>query len=90
MAREFAMHEFRPSGYCEGQFMKMVGQGITRMRINKAIDQPGHVIRAEKNMKVMVKYFSDYSRRVGTYPSLTNTAFDDALKDCPALWPYRS
>ena len=82
--------QFQPSSYCEGQFKKMVGNGVTRMRINNAIEQPGYVLRAEKNLKTLVKYFSDYARKVGSFPTLSNSAFDNALKDCPSLWPYRS
>ena len=89
-AREISSSQFKPSSYVEGQFKKMIGQGVTRMRINKAVDQPGHVIRAEKNLKALIKYFADYSRKVGTYPSLSDANFDHALKDCPSLWPYRS
>ena len=90
MAREMASLRFQPSSYCDGQLRKLVHQGITRMRINKAIDQPGHVIRSEQNLKAMVRYFVEYSHKVGTFPTLSNTGFDDALKDCPGFWPYRS
>jgi hypothetical protein len=90
LAREMSSSQFQPSSYVDGQFKKMIGQGVTRMRINKAIDQPGHVIRAENNLKALVKYFSDYARKVGSFPTLSNANFDHALKDCPSLWPYRS
>lgn len=90
LSRELAALQFQPSSYCEGQFKKMVSNGVTRMRINKAIDQPGHVLRAEKNLKALLKYFADYARKVGSFPTLSNSAFDNAIKDCPALWPYRS
>ena len=90
LAREVSSSQFRPSSYVEGQFKKMIAQGVTRMRINKAVDQPGHVIRAENNLKALVRYFSDYSRKVGSFPTLSDTNFDHALRDCPSLWPYRS
>ena len=90
MAREMSALQFKPSSYVDGQFKKMIGHGVTRMRINKAVDQPGHVIRAEKNVKALVRYFSDYARKVGSFPTLSDAQFEHALKDCPALWPYRS
>jgi hypothetical protein len=90
LAREMSSSQFKPSSYVDGQFKKMIGQGVTRMRINKAIDQPGHVLRAEKNLKALVKYFADYARKVGTFPTLSDANFDRALMDCPSLWPYRS
>ncbi len=90
LSREMSALQFQPSPYCEGQFKKMVSNGVTRMRINNAIDQPGYVLRAEKNLKALIKYFSEYARKVGSFPTLNNSAFDNALKDCPSLWPYRS
>lgn len=68
----------------------MVSQGVTRMRMHKALDNPSYIMRAETNMKSMIKYFSDYARKVGSFPALSSNAFDHALKDCPSFWPYRS
>lgn len=90
MSQEMSSVQFQPSSYIDGQFRKMVSQGVTRMRINNAVDNPSYTIRAETNMKTLVKYFSEYSRKVGTFPTMSNAAFNNALKDCPSLWPYRS
>lgn len=90
LSREMSSLQFQPTAYCEGQFKKMISHGVTRMRINNAVDQPGHIVRAERNLKALLKYFSDYARKAGTFPTLSNAAFDNALKDCPSLWPYRS
>ena len=89
MRRELSAQEFRPSPYCERQIGVMVSHVVTRMRINNVVDQPSHIIRAEQNLRALVKYFSKYSRDVGTFPALSNSAFDTALNECPTLWPFR-
>lgn len=90
MRNELTSQEFHPTRYCEQQINMLVGHGIARMRLNNVIDQSSHIIRAEQNLKALIKYFSNYSRDVGTFPTLSNSAFNTALNTCPIFWPYRS
>ena len=89
MKREMSSHDFRPTSYCEYQLEKIVGQGVERMRINNAVDQIGKVMQAEQNLRRLIDYFCNYSKDVGTYPTLDDDAFNSALITCPLLWPYR-
>jgi hypothetical protein len=89
MTQEMSSLRFQPTSHCEGQIRKLVGHGVTRMRINNAVDNPGQTIRAEQNLRALVKYFSNYAESVGTFPTLSDSAFENALKDCPSFWPFR-
>jgi len=90
MRHELASQEFQPTRYCEQQITLMVGHGVARMRINKVVDQTSHIVRAEQSLRSLIKYFCDYSHEVGTFPTLSNSAFDTALNTCPNFWPFRS
>jgi hypothetical protein len=88
MQREMDFLSFKPPTSCKSQMDSMVAQGLTRMRISKALDNPGQVLLAERNLKELVKYLSDYSREVGSYPSIEEADFHAAMLASPAYWPY--
>ena len=90
LRRELDSQNFQLSLYGRQQIEQLVGHGITRMRINNVDDHAGYVIRAERNLRSLIKYFCDYSRDVGSFPTLSNSAFITALNACPSFWPYRS
>ena len=90
MRRELTSQEFKPTLYCERQIESLVSHGVTRMRINNVVDRSSHIIRAEQNLKSLISYFAKYSREVGTFPTISNSAFNNALNDCPTLWPFHS
>jgi hypothetical protein len=90
MQRELDSQNLQLSVYCTQQMEQLVSNGLQRMRANKAIDNAGHVMHAERNMRALVKYLCDYSRKAGTFPSLSNSSFDAAMSSCPTFWPYCS
>jgi hypothetical protein len=90
MKRELQSQNLQLSSDCIAQIEKMVRYGIQRMRANHSMDNAGHVIQAERNMRFLVRYFCDYSRDMGTHPKLSNSDFNQALNACPTLWPFNS
>ena len=83
---EFLQVHFSP--YCVQQVEQMIGNGIKRMKVNNTIDHAGYVMQAERNLKALLKYFSDYAKQEGTFPELKDKDFDAAMKTCPILWPF--
>ena len=69
---------------------QLVGHGIQRMKASNAIDNAGFAMRAETNMKSLIKYLGDYAREEGTFPDLNDSMFDAAMLACPTYWPYSS
>ena len=90
MQRELETQSLQLSDYCTQQIQQLIGNGVNRMRTSKVLDHAGHVMQAERNLRSLVKYFSDYSRTAGSYPHLSTSQFDAALSSCPTLWPYCS
>ena len=90
MQRELQAQNLQLSPYCTQQIEQMVNYGMQRLRFNNANENAAHVLQAERNLKFLVRYFSDYSRNVGSFPKLSNSDFDDALNSCPTFWPYCS
>lgn len=88
MRQELESLQLQFSPHCTQRIEQLILNGIKRMRTNKTLDHPGYILQAQRNLKDLIKYFSDYSRKVGTYPSLGDTDFDTALRTCPTLWPY--
>jgi hypothetical protein len=58
--------------------------------MQNVIDHQGYVTQAEQNLKSLIKYFCDYSRDLGTFPTLSDSDFNAALSSCPIFWPYCS
>lgn len=90
MRRELLSQNLQLTPDCANQVEQMVRFGVQRMKINNAINHAGHVIQAERNLKHLIRHFCDYSRDVGTFPTLSAANFQRALTNCPTLWPYRS
>jgi len=90
LQRELQHQKLQLSTYCTQQIEQLLGQGIQRMSLQKSADNPAHVMRAERNLKHFIKYLSDYSRELGSYPTLSNSDFDTALNSSPTFWPYRA
>lgn len=90
LRHELSAQDFQASRYCEGQLKMLVGQGVSRLRLNNAIEDASLILRAESSLRSLVRYFSQYSKDVGTFPSLSNTQFNTALNECPTFWPFRS
>lgn len=90
MQRELDSQGLQLSPYCVQQIEQLVSRGLERMRNNKAADHPSHQMNAERNLKALVKYFCNYSKEVGTFPQLTISDFDTAVRTSPAYWPYCS
>ena len=90
MQVELKAQNLELSLYCIQQIEKLVGQGIQRMHINSAVGHGGYVMQAERNLRLLIKHLTDYSRSLGTFPNLNDSDFDTALNVCPTLWPYRT
>jgi len=63
---------------------------MQRMRTSKALENAGHTLQAERNLKFLIRYLCDYSRDVGTFPQLNDSDFNAALLASPTFWPYCS
>ena len=68
----------------------LVSHGFSRIHLNSAIEDSGLIPGAEQKLRLLVKYFCKYSKEVGTFPALSNTHFNNALNECPVLWPFHS
>lgn len=90
MQRELQAQNLQLSAYASQRIEQLVKNGIHRMRVNNASEHAGLVLQAEQNLKFLVRYFSDYAREAGSFPSLKDQDFDAALKTCPTYWPYSS
>ena len=90
MQNEVDAQGLRLSFYCTQQIEQVLFRGLARMRSAKALDHPGHVLQAERNLKALIKYLGTYARNIGSHPRLTNTDFDKAMNACPNYWPYTS
>lgn len=88
LRRELDSQGFELSSDCKTQIEQMVINGVVRMRINKAIDRPGHVLQAEHNLKALVQYFCKYAQDLETFPLLESVDFHAALITCPTFWPF--
>jgi hypothetical protein len=90
MQLELRSQNLELSQYCMQQIEKLVSQGIQRMHINSAVGHGRYVMRAERNLRLLIKHLTDHSRSLGTFPNLSDSDFDTALNKCPTLWPYRT
>jgi hypothetical protein len=88
LQREIDSLGFKPTTSCKSQMDQMVIRGIVRMRIGKALDNPGRILQAERSLRDLVQYFCDQSRDAGTFPEISDEDFRAALISCPPLWPY--
>jgi hypothetical protein len=90
MRRELDAQNLQLTSECQQQIEQLLVNGVSRMRINKAIDHPGHILQAERNMKALIQYFCDYAREVDSYPNLNSADFSAAMIVCPSFWPFSS
>jgi len=88
MRRELESWQLQFSPYCTHQIEHLIGNGIKRMRTNNTLDHAGYMMQAERNLAALIKYFCDYSKKVGAFPELSDSDFDAAVRTCPTLWPY--
>ncbi len=88
MQREVETCGVRLPPYALQQVETLVNQGLERMRRTKAVDHPGLVINAERNLRRLVRYLAEYAREAGSFPELEPRQFDAAMRSCPAFWPY--
>lgn len=90
LQREMDTLGLQLSSSCRGQLEGMVTRGVTRMRVNKLLDNPGQILQAERNLKEMVQYFCGHARQVSTYPTLSDDEFRRAKTACPTFFPFWS
>ncbi len=88
MQRELESQNLQLTPYCTQQLEVLLTRGVERMRNNRVADHPGRVLNAEHNLKSLVKYLCDYSRVAGSYPQLSHSDFDAAMRKVPTFWPY--
>lgn len=88
LRREVENSQLQFSPFCTQQIEQLIGNGLKRMRMNKTIDHPGYILQAERNLEALIRYFVEYSKKAGTFPTLADSDFNAALRTSPALWPY--
>ena len=88
MRRELDFSQLQLTPYSRQQIESLIGYGMTRMQANKALDNPGLIMRAEQNLKGLIEYFVTYAKKIGTFPALGDLDFDDALRHTPPFWPF--
>ena len=90
MRREIIFRKLQLSPYCQKQIENLIRQGIVRMELMKADKNPGHTMKAEQNLRGLITYLVDCSKKAGTFPALSESEYDAAMRNPPALWPYCS
>ena len=90
LQRELETQHVQISPYGLQQLEGMMSRGIQRMRNSHAENNPGRVLNAEQSLKMLVRYLADHARNEGTFPMLSDSNFDHALRDSPTFWPYTS
>lgn len=88
LRRELESSQLHMTPYCTKRLEGLVRNGINRMKTTKTLEHPGYALQAERNLQGLIKYIEDYSHKVGTYPNLSDSQFDAALRNAPSLWPY--
>ena len=88
MRRELDSWQLQLSPYCVKQIESMIANGIQRMRSNNTIERPAYVLEAERNLGALIRYFSEYAKKMNTFPELTDSAFDAAVRTSPTIWPF--
>jgi len=88
MQRELENLQLELSLYCTKQIENLISRGIKRMKMNNTLDHAGYAMEAERNLATLIRYFHEYSKKLETFPKLSETDFDAALRNCPTLWPY--
>jgi hypothetical protein len=90
MRREINSRKLQPSPYCVKQIEGLIRQGIVRMQTMNADKNPGHVMKAEQNIKGLVAFLAEHARKARTFPTLGENEYDAAMRNPPALWPFCS
>jgi hypothetical protein len=88
MKRELEFSQLQLNSYCMNQLENLMRHGINRMTTAKVLDNAGYSLQAERNLRSLIEYFSSYSKSEGTFPQLSDSQFDIALRNCPTLWPF--
>lgn len=90
MRQEMESQKLQLSSYCVKQVESLIHQGIVRMQTMNVDKNPGHTINAEQNLKSLIAYLSNYSKRAGTFPALSESDYDSAMRNPPPAWPFCS
>ena len=90
MQREHDMQGLQLPSSCRSRIEQMVSRGVTRMRTNRILDNPGQVLQAEQNLKELIRYLCAFARDAGVFPEMTDADFDKAMLTCPPLFPWHS
>ena len=90
MRQEVTFRRLNLSSYGKKRIEGMILQGMQRMKTMGADNHPSHTMKAEKNLKGLIVYLADYSKKTGTFPHLSETDFDAAMRESPAFWPFCS
>lgn len=88
MRSELDIQQLQLSPYGRQQIEQMIGYGITRMRMDKTYETASFAMRAEGNLKALIGYLAKYSRKIGTYPVLGDSDFDEAMRKSSTFWPF--
>ena len=88
MQRELESQNLQLAISCKQQMEQLIAYGLQRMRTSKALDNSGHIMQAERNLRALIKYLCDFSREDVTFPVLGQARFDAAISNCPTFWPY--
>ena len=88
MRREIEFRKLQLSPYCVAQLESLIRQGIVRMELIDAHKNPGHTMRAETNIKALIAYLVGCSKDAGTFPVLSESEYDAAMRSPPPLWPF--
>ena len=90
LQRELDSQMLQVSPYGLQQIEGLMSRAIQRMRNSKVDENPGRVLNAEQSLKMLVRYLADHARQQGTFPMLSDSNFDHALRESPTFWPYTS
>ena len=73
---------------CDQMVENLIRNGVQRMQFSQALEQEDKIHLAERNLHRFIVYMRDKAMEFGTYPVLTEKAFEAAMKGVCPVWPY--
>lgn len=77
-----------PSENCMARLDWVIGNGITRMQRERALEREGQLHLAEHNLARLLDALRNLAEEERSYPAADDKQFEEVYKtNCP-LWPY--
>lgn len=77
-----------PTPACQQLIEKMVWVGVSRLEHQRALERQEQIILSEQNLLKCITELHERANVLGTFPILTDEAFDQMQKKLSPLWPF--